>query len=128
MSSYLNTEIGRMRCEEMVARGMLYQQLEAAKRERTSVTRKVRRRSILRVPALATLATLMLVALSSAAAAYPAAPGSDAGSGSVPAETTVVQFDRVLTINLEWVLAVALAGLVTLGLLLLRRRHTFARA
>lgn len=138
MSSHFTTEIGRMRSAEMIDRGLRYQELEIARRNNggadharpahQTVTRPARRRSALRVPALAALVMMLVVALSSVAFAYPAAPGGRSASGSGAADLTPVEVESVTLINGGWILGTVLAALLVIVFFQILRRHTLARA
>ena len=93
MNGHFTTEIGRMRCEEMVARGTRYQQQKAELLKRAEeVDRPVVRRHKVhrRILATAILSSLFLAILSTAAFAYPVTPtaGQRAGAQEVVSNVT----------------------------------------
>jgi hypothetical protein len=91
MNGQFTTEIGRMRSEEMVNRGLQYQKAELMKRaqeqDRPIVRRKVAHRRIL---VTAALSALFLSVLSTAAFAYPLNPtgGQISRAGHVVSDVT----------------------------------------
>lgn len=135
MSSRFTTEIGRMRSEEMILRGLRYQQLEAARRNSvgsshdlspsadTRMRRSTRRRSALKVPAVAALVMTILIAFSTVAFAYPAATGGKSASRSAGADLTTVQIEHVTFINGGWILGTALAALLLISFFEILRRY-----
>lgn len=134
MTGHFTTEIGRMRCEEMVNRGLRYQAIEAAKRRNEDRTSKqtspsVRRHAVRRVPIMAGLATMMLLALSSGAMASPAGAGGQAGDGAVPLGTPGFQLQEVPAVGAEWILGAAvIVAILSLAFALRSDRTDFLRA
>lgn len=79
MSNYFSTEIGRIHCEEMVARGLRYQAAaadERSKERQSCLTVPRQKRSYRRVLVTVGLSFVFMVLVSSVAFAYPANPGS----------------------------------------------------
>ncbi|MEA2459918.1 MAG: hypothetical protein QOH90_95 [Actinomycetota bacterium] len=135
MSNYFSTEIGRIRSEEMVARGLRYQAVAAQQRSKDrdsclTVPRQSHRTSVRRVLVTAVLSLLFMVLVSSAALAYPVDGGSSVSravvggsSGSVQHVTTSAGFDPL------WLVAMAVAVVLAAGsAFLLNHRHAAATA
>ena len=135
MSNYFSTEIGRIRSEEMVARGLRYQAVAAQQRSKDrdsclTVPKQSHRTSLRRVLVTAVLSLLFMVLVSSAAFAYPVDGTSHVsravvgGSGSVQhLSTSAGGFDPL------WLVAVGLAVVLAAGsAFLLNHRHAAATA
>jgi hypothetical protein len=94
MSHFFTTELGRMRTEEAIARADRYRLAQQAQqhkehkehKERTSLSR-TSRLAYRRALAAVGLSALVAIGTATAALAYPAGPGANAGSGIVADET-----------------------------------------
>ena len=137
MSNYFSTEIGRIRSEEMVARGLRYQAAAAQQRSKDrdsclTVPRHSSRTSVRRVLVTAVLSLLFMVLVSSAAMAYPVdgtSTVSRAVSHGSSAPVQHVTTSAPSGFDPMWLVAVALAVALAAGsAFLLNHRHSAAAA
>ena len=132
MNGHFTTEIGRMRCEEMVDRGIRYQKVLASqRRQREQKVLAPRRKAVsFRRLATAVLSMMFLVLLSSAALAYPANP--DPGTGlshttDLPATGGhVVETAGSSADVFTWIAVAVAVGALALAAIVVRHRRPVA--
>ncbi|MGI8773534.1 MAG: hypothetical protein ACR2KQ_00775 [Actinomycetota bacterium] len=140
MSTQFSTEIGRMRRNEMVTRGLSYQRVEAARRaaaardlnDRPSADRppgrSVRRHRARRGPVLATLVMVLLFGFSSAAVANPTESGGSVDSLLRGTRMTSAPLEAVTTVDITPIVVSLVVGLIVFGFLRTLGRLGSARA
>jgi hypothetical protein len=120
MNGHFTTEIGRMRCEEMVARGEHYQKVALMQRARDLDRPVVRRHQVARRRLLlaTALSSIFMVLLSTAAMAFPANPGGGAGRAVEQSVSTAGQSAQADPSNpYLWIILLAATCALLLGAL-----------
>jgi hypothetical protein len=122
MNGHFTSEIGRMRCDEMIGRGLEYQKASllkrASKAERpTHRPLKVARRRLLVATALS---AIFMALLSTAAMAYPLSTGHGTGSRAVSGAGEVIHHTApaaAANFSIAWIVVIAALCAFALGVM-----------